>query len=336
MPTATIQSVGTPTLTSTGQPPTNTAVAITEQPVAQIPLSGPVADSSAEVSGLAWYGNFLIILPQYPNEFDPSGDGFLYYLPKDEILAYLDGQASGPLEPRPIQLVAPKLRKQIDHYQGFESIGFFGDRVFLTIEAGKGTDMMGYLVSGRIVPDLSVLTLDTTKLTEIRPQAVSANHSDEAMLLLPDQVITFYEVNGQQVTPHPVAHVFNFDLQPEGTLSMPNIEYRITDAAWAGDDQFWAINYFYPGDVDLWPKNDPIADAFGEGPTHVQSLQVERLLRFQYSDSGITLMNVPPVELVLSNEIRNWEGLVLLDDRGFLMATDKHPSTLLAFVPLPK
>lgn len=324
------------TATATGPASQVTHPAISEQPVSQIQLSGPVSDPSAEVSGLAWYGDSLIFLPQYPNEFDQAGDGFLYYLPKAEILAYLDRQTPGPLEPRPIQLVAPDLRKKISHYQGFESIGFFGDRVFLTIEAGKGADMMGYLISGRIQPDLSMLTLDTARLAEIPSQAVSENHADEAMLLLSDKVITFYEVNGELITPNPVAHVFNFDLQPQGTLSMPNIEYRITDTAWAGDDTFWAINYFFPGNLDLWPKDDPIIDTFGEGPTQAQSLQVERLVKFQYSDSGITLMNVPPVPLVLSNEARNWEGLVLLGDRGFLVVTDKHPTTLLAFVPLPK
>ncbi len=324
------------TVAATGQTPQRTQSAMPEEPVTLIRLSGPVADASAEISGLAWYSDTLILLPQYPDRFDSNGDGFLYSLPKADILAYLDGRASGPLQPRAIQLTAPGLRKKVPHYQGFESIGFYGDRFFLTIEAGKGTNMMGYLISGMIQPDLSALTLDTTRLTEIPPQAVSENHSDEAILLRDNKIITFYEINGQAINPHPVAHVFNFDLQPQGTLSMPNIEYRITDTAWTTDDQFWAINYFFPGDVDLWPRNDPIIDTFGEGPTQSQNLQVERLVKFQYSDSGITLMNIPPVQLVLSHDVRDWEGLVLLDDRGFLMATDTHPTTLLAFVPLPK
>jgi len=34
-----------------------------EQPITLIPLTGSVSDSSAEVSGLAWHGNFLILLP---------------------------------------------------------------------------------------------------------------------------------------------------------------------------------------------------------------------------------------------------------------------------------
>lgn len=37
-----------------------------EYPIVSIPLGGPVAARVSEVSGLAWYGNYLILLPQYP------------------------------------------------------------------------------------------------------------------------------------------------------------------------------------------------------------------------------------------------------------------------------
>ncbi|MEW6405245.1 MAG: hypothetical protein AB1649_25920 [Chloroflexota bacterium] len=308
---------------------------VSEQPVTTIPLTGPVAASDAELSGLAWYGDALILLPQFPDIFDEGGDGFLYYLPKAEILAYIDGQTTGPLEPRPIQLIAPDLRANVPRYQGFEAIGFSVDRVFLTIESGH-EQMMGYLISGRIEPDLSALTLDTAKWTEIPPPANFRNRADEALLVLDDRVLTFYELYGVWLNPTPTAHVFDSDLQQQGTLSMPSIEYRITDAAPAGGDQFWAINYFLPADLALFPSTDPIADTFGEGPTHAENYRVERLLKLQITDSGIALTDTPPVQLVLNGEIRNWEGLALLDDRGFLLATDKYPSTLLAFVPMPE
>ena len=52
--------------------------------------------------------------------------------------------------------------------------------------------------------------------------------------------------------------------------------------------------------------------------------------------TGVELSGRAPVELELAPmETRNWEGLALLEGRGFLIATDKYPSTLLAFVPLP-
>jgi len=311
-------------------------VALEEQPVTQIMLSGPITDGKAELSGLAWVGDNLVLLPQYPNVFDESGDGFLYYIPKAEIIAYLDGTSQAALEPHPIQLVAPDLTDQIRNYQGFESIGFSGQRAFLTIESGEGANMQGYLISGVLSPDLGVLLLDTSQLTEISPQAKSENHTDESILVLEDKIITFYEVNGEAVVADPVAHVFDYDLNSLGTVPMVNLEYRLTDTALASANEFWGIDYFFPGDTDLLPESDPVLKAFGMGKSQVDHAQVERLVKFQYSDSEITFVNTPPVLLTLENDARNWEGLVVLGERGFLMATDKFPSTILAFVPMPK
>jgi hypothetical protein len=75
---------------------------------------------------------------------------------------------------------------------------------------------------------------------------------------------------------------------------------------------------------------------YGTGPTHAQKPQVERLIELQVKDAGIVLTDRPPIQLQLSSDVpRNWEGLVRLDDRGFLLATDKFPGTLLGFVALP-
>ena len=309
---------------------------LNELPVTEIALSGPVADPRAEISGLAWYGDNLILLPQYPNIFDESGDGSLFHLSKAEIVLYLNGAGETPLEPHPIKLIAPDLADQVRNYQGFESIGFSGERAFFTIETGTGADMQGYLISGTISADLSTLTLDTTKLTEIPPQAISENHTDESILVLEDKVLTFYEVNGDAIVADPVAHVFDYDLNSLGTIPMSNLEYRLTDTALSNGNIFWGINYFFPGDENLLPENDPILDEFGTGETHAEYSQVERLVQFQYSDSGITLLKTKPILLALTEDARNWEGLVVLDERGFLIATDKFPSTILGFVPLPR
>src|SRR5574338_1576101 len=70
--------------TSTGAP--------AEQPVIPIPLSGLAADDSAELSGLAWYGDYLILLPQYPRHSTGGNEGYIYALPKSQIVNYLDGK----------------------------------------------------------------------------------------------------------------------------------------------------------------------------------------------------------------------------------------------------
>jgi hypothetical protein len=313
-------------------------VTASEQPVIPIPLAGPLADSKAEISGMAWYGEYLILLPQYPNfSSDYKGDGFLYALPKADILAALDGKSDSPLEPVAIPLNDSVLSAQVENYQGFEAVGFSGERIFLTIEAGEGSDMRGYLVSGEIAPDLSGITLDLGHVVENPLQSKQDNKSDESLVVLDDRILTIYEVNGAGVNPQPVAHAFGFDLNPLGTVSFPHIEYRVTDVALAGDGtHFWVINYFFPGDEDLLPLSDPLTERFGQGLTHSQNETVERLVEMQYSESGVTLAGAAPVLLTLvADTSRNWEGLVLLDGRGFLLATDKFPETILGFVPMP-
>ena len=66
---------------------------------------------------------------------------------------------------------------------------------------------------------------------------------------------------------------------------------------------------------------------------------IERLLELRLTTDGrIVRTESPPLnlELLPDGECRNWEAVVRLDDRGFLLMTDKYPGTLLAFVPLPK
>jgi hypothetical protein len=241
--------------------------------------------------------------------------------------------------------IAPGLADQIVGFEGYEAITFLGDQAFLTIEAREAIGprgMRGYLVSGLIAPDLSSLVLNTATVVEIASQPKVGNKSDEALLVAGDRLVTIYEVNGATINTSPLAHLFDTQLAPSGTIPFPNVEYRITDAT--GLDQegrFWAINYFFPGDTELATDSDPLAARYGQGPTHAQSETVERLVEFEYSVSGIGLVDRPPIQLELPDSIlgglgRNWEGLARLDDRGFLLVTDLFPETILAFVPTPE
>jgi hypothetical protein len=303
-------------------------------PVTLIPLAGPLSSPDAEISGLAWYNDALVFLPQYPERFGESGS--LFTLSKSEILAFLAGQEQSPLEPRPIPFDTGGIAETIAGYEGFESITFSGDTFFATIEAHPD-GMLAYLVAGRVLPGLSGLRLDPGVRTPIRPQADILNFSDESIILFGDMLLTLYEANGAAVNPQPQAHLFDSGLTLRNQLAFPSIEYRLTDATPADENgRFWAINTFYVGDASLYPRSDPIAEMFGEGETHAASPVVERLLQFQFTEQGIALVNAPPIQLELAADgaTRNWEGIARLDQRGFLLATDEHPATLFAFVPV--
>ena len=300
-----------------------------------LPLEGAASASRAEYSGMAWYGETLVLLPQYPSRFSRSGDGALLGIAKADILAYLDGKSTEPLKPRSIPLQAGGIASRLRGFEGFESIAFAGERVFLTIETSPGKKMLGYLISGTVAPDLASITLDPDRLAEIQPQADFSNQSDEALLVWGERIFTFYEANGAKANPSPVAHIFDFSLQPQGTLPIPNLEYRLTDVTPPdAQGRFWAINYFFPGDTHLLSLSDPLAEKYGKGPTHARSAVVERLVELQLSPDRISLNGTPPIQLELLGDgsARNWEGIAPLDGRGFLLVTDTHPETLLGFV----
>jgi hypothetical protein len=320
-----------PTITS-GTPP--------EQPARVIPLAGTLADKKSEVSSLAWYGDYLIILPQYPSRFASQDDGQVFAISKEDILAFLDSTSDAPIIPQGIAFVAPGLAQQIAGFEGYEAIAFQDNRVFVTIESKPGRSMLGYLVAGEITPDLSMLRLDVTTLAEIPPQANLGNMTDETLLVAGDRLITIYEANGAVVNPAPVARSFDLSLQPmDPVVPFPTVEYRITDAtALDSTGRFWALNYFWPGDkTKLKPAADALAAKYGEGSTHARFTTVERLVEFQYTASGISLVDTPPIQLELIDDdhSRNWEGVVRLDGIGFLLMTDTHPETILGFVPAP-
>ncbi len=323
-------------------PVVSSSTILDEIPVEVIPISGEVALRKAEISGIAWYGDTLVILPQYPELFPTDEGGSLFAIPKEDILAFLDDASTEPLQPSVIPFVDQMIGESIAGYEGYEAIAFSGEQVFLTIEAETRQGMQGYLVTGEIQPDLGSVRLDLDTVQEIQPQTGLDNYSDEAILILEDaeRLITLYEANGANVNPQPVGHAFRFDLSPDGLIDFPTIEYRITDVtALDAQGRFWAINFLFSGDRrKLDPAEDQIGVEHGIGESHVESKHVERLVEFKFTADGILTSDHPPIylELMDGNIARNWEGIVRLDDLGFLLMTDKHPGTILGFVPFPE
>ncbi len=317
-----------------GQTPEAVSLAtIAEQPVTQIALSGPVAFSQAEVSGMAWCGDQLILLPQFPDQFQVDGVGRVFSIDKATLSAYLDGVSAAPINPEQIVFDTAGLPKALSGFEGFEAIAFDQDVVYVTVETRQSGGMLGYILRGAVSEDCSKIVLDPESRQEIPPQADLSNLTDETIVIFGEKVYTFYEANGIHVNPEPLAHVFDLDLTPLGTVEFPSIEYRVTDAAAAAEDgSFWAFNYFYPGDTKLKSGDDQIALSYGIGQTHQTAEQVERIVEMQVTASGIVLLDVAPIYLQLdSEESFNWEGLVRMGE-GFLMVTDEYPTTILGYV----
>jgi len=298
------------------------------------PLKGAITSKTAELSGLAWVGDTLVLLPQYPEKFGVD-DGALFAIPKQAILDYLDGKSNEPITPSTIKFIAPGVKDSIHNYEGYEAIGFLNQHVYLTIESGKNSEMLGHLISGTISSDLKEITLDASSLVEIQPPIQMDNRTDEALVITQNKILTFFEVNGAALNPKPAAHVFNLDLTPEGTISFPSLEYRVTDAALDPNGGIWIINKVAIKDVELFPSSDPLAEKYNSGNNPGQLPLTERLVKLNFDATGISIADTPPIQIKLDQAEHNWEGLALLNKRGFLLVTDKTPDTILAFVPMP-
>lgn len=306
------------------------------QPVTVLELAGPIKTPRAELSGLGWHGNILILLPQHPERFG-NGDGALFSITKNEILDVLNGNRKTPLEPALISLVAPGVKEFLKNFRGYKSITFNNNQVFLTAEAQVGGSIQSYLIAGNIEPNSSKIILSTRKVVKIPKTFTSANRSGESLLIEGNSILTLFEVNGDKLNPLPTAHVFDLTLNQQDTISFPKIEFRITDAAAESGNNFWVINYFFPKDSDLATNYDPLALKYNKLIVQTEQTEVERLVEMTYSPKGITLADSPPIQLTLDeNNSRNLEGLALLDDKGFLLATNKYPATMLLFVERPK
>jgi len=303
--------------------------------VQYITLEGEISEPKAEISGLAWYGDYLILLPQYPHFFPSEYDGSFFAIPKSKIAENLNEVPGTPIKPIQISLNAPGLKDIIEGYEGFESIAFHGNDVFFTVESSPA-EMMGYLFKGTISDDMKTITVEVDKRVELPPRAPISNATDETIFVTDDRVITIYEVNSEQLGVEPYAYVFDYSLNLVDSLSLPFIEYRLTDATELDEDSnFWMINYLWPGDQkDQNYSLDPIAQKYGEGETHKKYNTVERLLEFHYSPAGITLNKKAPIQLKIIDDdnSRNWEGIVRYGNEGFLVVTDKFPQTYLGFV----
>jgi len=311
-----------------------TETRIEEIEILEIPLPEPINIPEAEISGMDWYGDKLVLLPQYPGRFEIDGFGSLFMIERNDLIDYIKNPNEDPIQIVEIKFDDGSISTQLKGFEGFESIAFHANNFYVTVETKPGASMLGYVYRGSIDQDLSIMTIEPEVFQEIKPQAWFSNASEEAILIHNNLVYTFFEDYGLHKNNNPVAHIFDLDLNKLGTISMAHLEYRMTDVTGVNSDgRFWGMNYFYPGDVHLLPASDPLAEKYGEGASHQTYDPVERLVEFQITESGINIMDQAPLQFKLmpDNEARNWEGLVSLEELGFLVVTDKFPSTILGF-----
>ena len=299
-----------------------------EVKVQEIKLSGLITDKKQEISGMDWYGNRLFLLPE-------NLGGFLFSISKDEVLNAIKSGKKLPITPKKTRFKTPDYSSSIKGFDGFEAIAFNGDKIYITIEAEHDGEMVSYLVWGKIDSKSLEVVIHEKDIQTIKTPIQLNNISFESILINDEGMIMIYEANGSNLRRNPTQTVFSHRNKNISQINFPNIEYRITDVTRMDNNgRFWAINYFWPGDKKLLnPGRDNILNKVKQGSSHFKSDQIERLVEFQVNQGEISISDTKPIQLFLESDAsRNWEAVARLDDKGLLIATDKHPRMIFGYV----
>ena len=308
----------------------------TEQTVERTPtllkIGGPMKNSDEEVSGMDWYNDNLILLPENLN-------GYVFAIKKAELESRINGNDTTTIFPEQIKLNTPNYKELVPGFDSFEAIAFRGYEVYLTIEIKFADSMSCLLARGHIDEKTLEITVPEQNLTVIDVPTYVDNMSYESLVIDKDRVIALFEANGDSLIKSPYALSINSSGNDVIKYPLSSINYRIADATRVDkNNRFWVINYFFPGDRKvLKPSNDILASKYGNGPSHSRSDRVERLIEYEIKNGKVSLTKSAPIEIELEGEktSRKWEALARYGNEGFLIATDKYPKphTLLAFLP---
>ena len=308
----------------------------TKQTVERTPtllkIGGPMKNSDEEISGMDWYNDNLILLPENLN-------GYVFAIKKTELDSRINDNDTTTILPEQIKFNTPNYKELVPGFDSFEAIAFRGYEVYLTIEIRFVDSMSCLLARGHIDEKTLEITVPEQNLTVIDVPTFVDNMSYESLVVDKNRVIAIFEANGDSLIKAPYALSINSSANDIKKYPLSSINYRIADATKIDkNNRFWVINYFFPGDLKvLKPSNDILASKYGNGPSHSRSDRVERLIEYEIKNGKISLTKSAPIEIELEGEktSRKWEALARYGKEGFLIATDKYPKpyTLLAFLP---
>ena len=294
------------------------------KPIQEIELRGIITNPKQEISGMDWYNDNLFLLPE-------NIGGYLFMVKKNELQKQLSLKKKS-IQPIKTIFNTPDYSKFIPGFDGFEAIAFYENNVYVTIEADQNGVMVGYIAWGSIDPNSFEITFLEKNIQKINTPIQIDNLSYESIINHKNNLLLLYEANGSNLRKDPYQLLISLNDFSSKKIKGPNIEYRITDATKVKKNKFWAINYYWPGDK----KNlKPSLDKPSKNKKTNSDQTIERLVEFKIKRNGISLTRKKPINLILEEgNSRNWEAIVRFGESGFLIATDKYPRMILAYVKL--
>jgi len=309
---------------------------IDETEINPIELEGVLSTKEVETSSIAWVGDELFFFPQFPHLFSDKYDGVVYKLSKEEIINYLNSEKKTKLKPKEVYFIAPDLKEILRKKGGgIEAAIFVDNSIYLAVEYVRQDSSFAYLLKGNYSKEENIIRINNEKVQKINLPYNINNLTVESLTFINERIIAICELNGKNIPGNSFAPSFDKELNFIENIKIDNIEYRVTDATYINSDSsFYVMNYNYPGEAKIIkPAKDAIAIKYGVGKLHSETDIVERIIKLKLTKDGIKISDDIPIYLKLNiNNGRNWEGIVKLDDLGFLIITDAIKEQIFAFV----
>jgi len=179
----------------------------------RIELAGDLAKKEFEASSLAWYKNYLIILPQFPHKWDKQFDGAIYFISQKELNNYISGEDKSPIKGEKIHFIADGL-DEIGKRDGsgYEAITFINDKVFVSIESIDKDSSSSFIVEGNLDFENRKLVLDKNSKYEIKSQTNIYNMGEEAIFTHKNYIYALHEANGININKSPFSTKLDIEL----------------------------------------------------------------------------------------------------------------------------
>ncbi len=304
-----------------------------------LPLPPALRGINEEFSGMAQLGNRIYILPQYGSSIETrlGGKFEMYSFRADSVSRVIAGKDTSlmsfnTLKIRNLEKLPDLIKKT---YQGFETLTFLGNYVYMAIET-VDTAANCYLVRGVIDTIKKEINIDHKKyLTLKRPFYVS-NAGYESITWLPgvNKLIAFYEFNA--AADGNAAYLIDTSLTktPE-PVKTPFLYFRNTDAVTAPNGGIYAINYFWDGDYAKYLDNGIVNNAADNIKRAVPALKDSLANNPEYLKTHtfariVYLKNYRKKKwkqvAVFPGFRTDWEGITLFK-KGALVIADANRST---------
>lgn len=304
-----------------------------------IPLPGAISNINVEFSGLAQWNGRVYLLPQYGSHKETRMDGEfnIYSLRADSINRVISGQDSTLTAYRKIKLnnltKLPVAVKQI--YQGFESITFVGNQVYMAIET-VDTARYCFLLKGTIDTVSNVIDIDALHFAALKRPLYINNGGFEGVTYLPrtQKLIAMYEFNAAPNGGTGYLIDTSLTKAPE-PFNTPFLYFRITDLYASKNDGLYAVNYFWDGEYRQYLDNGVVKNAEEDITRKVPALKDSLRKNGNYlkQKTFARIMYLKNYRTkhwkqmaVFEGFTNNWEGLTLFN-KGALIVTDANRST---------